>query len=311
MVVVDEAAMVGTRKLERLLAHAEAGGAKVVLIGDPCQLPEIEAGGAFAGLTRRLGAVELTDNRRQHEAWERAALGQLRNGDSDRGIEAFLDHDRIHLADQPGDLHRQLVDDWWTAFADREHVLMCAPTRRQVDELNHLARLRMADAGMLLGNGHWIGDRHYAVGDTVLALRNDYPSGSSTATTAASPASTASEQELTVVNELGRMRIPFAYAEQWLTHGYATTIHKAQGATVDRTFVLATTPLQPAPLHRPLPRSGRNDLFLVSNDRRLDERHAIEHRGGPTRLTPKRPATQRRQAPRARPSRACEPTGSS
>ena len=50
VLVVDEAAMVGTRKLARLLAHAEAARAKVVLVGDPCQLPEIDAGGAFRSL---------------------------------------------------------------------------------------------------------------------------------------------------------------------------------------------------------------------------------------------------------------------
>ena len=71
VLVVDEAAMVGTRKLARLLDHAEAAGAKVVLVGDPCQLPEIDAGGAFRGLASRLGASHLTDNRRQTDAWER------------------------------------------------------------------------------------------------------------------------------------------------------------------------------------------------------------------------------------------------
>ena len=83
VLVVDEAAMVGTRKLARLLDHAEAAGAKVVLVGDPCQLPEIDAGGAFRGLRARLGASHLTDNRRQTDAWERGALAELRAGDPD------------------------------------------------------------------------------------------------------------------------------------------------------------------------------------------------------------------------------------
>ncbi len=72
--MVDEAAMVGTRKLLRLLDHAERAGAKVVLVGDPCQLPEIDAGGAFKGLAERLEPAMLAENRRQHEPWERAAL---------------------------------------------------------------------------------------------------------------------------------------------------------------------------------------------------------------------------------------------
>jgi len=71
VVVIDEAAMIGTRKLGRLLAIAERDGAAVVLAGDHRQVPEIEAGGTFAALGRRLGALGLTENRRQHQEWER------------------------------------------------------------------------------------------------------------------------------------------------------------------------------------------------------------------------------------------------
>ena len=84
--------MVGTRKLARLLDHAEAAGAKVVLVGDPCQLPEIDAGGAFRGLRSRLGASVLTENRRQADPWERESLGELRHGDVDQALDAYQDH---------------------------------------------------------------------------------------------------------------------------------------------------------------------------------------------------------------------------
>src|SRR5581483_7942140 len=73
VVVVDEAGMVGTRQLDALVGFATAARAKVVLVGDPAQLPAIEARGALAGLARRLGALHLTENHRQVEAWERAA----------------------------------------------------------------------------------------------------------------------------------------------------------------------------------------------------------------------------------------------
>lgn len=89
VVVVDESAMVGTRKLARLLDHANEGGSKVVLVGDPHQLPEIDAGGAFRGLRARLGANHLTDNRRQAEPWEREALADLRHGDPGGALDAY------------------------------------------------------------------------------------------------------------------------------------------------------------------------------------------------------------------------------
>jgi hypothetical protein len=87
VLVVDEAGMVGTRELARLLDHAEARSVKVVLVGDPHQLPEIDAGGLFRALTTRLPAIELTDNRRQAHVWEqrlRWEPGELEDGDRAR-----------------------------------------------------------------------------------------------------------------------------------------------------------------------------------------------------------------------------------
>ncbi len=74
--------MVGTRQLAGLIEHAEAQQVKVVLVGDPHQLPEIDAGGLFRALVTRLPAVELTHNRRQAERWEADALDHLRHGDA-------------------------------------------------------------------------------------------------------------------------------------------------------------------------------------------------------------------------------------
>ncbi len=83
VLVVDEAGMVGTRDLARLLDAAEQAQAKLVLVGDDRQLPEIQAGGLFSALADRLGAIELTEVRRQREAMgprraRRAARGRRR-----------------------------------------------------------------------------------------------------------------------------------------------------------------------------------------------------------------------------------------
>ena len=82
VVIVDEAGMVGTRTLARLIDHAAAARAKVVLVGDPRQLPEIDAGGLLRGLAQRVEPIRLSQNRRQHDAWEREALRALRAGQS-------------------------------------------------------------------------------------------------------------------------------------------------------------------------------------------------------------------------------------
>ena len=95
VLVVDEAAIVATRKLAPLLSHAERTGAKVVLVGDDRQFASIQAGGGFRALRLRLGASELTVNRRQVEAWEQRAIDDVRAGNLEQAIAAYAEHDRI------------------------------------------------------------------------------------------------------------------------------------------------------------------------------------------------------------------------
>src|SRR4051812_30470848 len=83
VLVVDEAGMVPTRQLAQLLVHVARASGKLVLVGDDRQLPAIEAGGAFRGLIQRGLAVELGENVRQANVWEREALDHLRAGRSE------------------------------------------------------------------------------------------------------------------------------------------------------------------------------------------------------------------------------------
>src|SRR5437588_3179774 len=149
VIIVDEAAMVGTRQLARLLDHARGDGAKVVLVGDHHQLAEIEAGGAFAALAVCLDAVELAENRRQREGWERDALAELRHGNPEVALAAYQAHDRLHQADTADQIREQLVDHWWAARQAGGRHLMVATRHRDVDDLNHRARNRLAAAGEL------------------------------------------------------------------------------------------------------------------------------------------------------------------
>lgn len=139
VVVVDEAAMVGTRKLLRLLDHAAACNAKVVLVGDPCQLPEIEAGGGFVGLAERLRATPLMQNRRQHEAWERRALAQLRAGGTDSALDTYLDQGRVTLAATGTEARERMINDRDAARANETTVMLAARVD-DVHQLNAAAR---------------------------------------------------------------------------------------------------------------------------------------------------------------------------
>jgi hypothetical protein len=172
VLVVDEAAMVATRKLAPLLSHAERAGAKVVLVGDDRQFASIEAGGGFRALRLRLGASELTVNRRQVEAWEQRAIEDVRAGNLEQAIAAYAEHDRIRAFDARDDRDRALVADWWQAHQAGEHPVIYAHRRAQVDQLNGVCQRLRADHGQLSPERLAVGDRSFAVGDVVVLGAN-------------------------------------------------------------------------------------------------------------------------------------------
>ena len=172
VLVVDEAAMVGTRKLAPLLGHAERAGAKVVLVGDDRQFASIAAGGGFRALRLRLGASELTVNRRQVEAWEQRAIDDVRAGNLEQAIAAYAEHDRIRAFEARDDRDRALVNDWWQAHQAGERPVIYAHRRAQVDQLNGVCQRLRAEAGQLGPERLTVGDRSFAVGDVVVLGAN-------------------------------------------------------------------------------------------------------------------------------------------
>jgi conjugative relaxase-like TrwC/TraI family protein len=172
VLVVDEAAMVGTRKLAPLLGHAERAGAKVVLVGDDRQFASIAAGGGFRALRLRLGASELTVNRRQVEAWEQRAIDDIRAGNLEQAIAAYTEHDRIRAFEARDDRDHALVGDWWQAQQAGEQPVIYAHRRAQVDQLNSVCQRLRAQAGQLGPERLVVGDRSFAVGDVVVLGAN-------------------------------------------------------------------------------------------------------------------------------------------
>jgi conjugative relaxase-like TrwC/TraI family protein len=172
VLVVDEAAMVATRRLAPLLQHAERAGAKVVLVGDDRQFASIQAGGGFRALRLRLGASELTVNRRQVEAWEQRAIDDIRAGNLEQAIAAYAEHDRIRAFEARDDRDRALVGDWWQAHQAGEQPVIYAHRRAQVDQLNQVCQRLRAEHGQLGAERLVGGDRSFAVGDVVVLGAN-------------------------------------------------------------------------------------------------------------------------------------------
>src|SRR4051812_474919 len=151
VLVIDEAGMVGSRQMERVLSHAAEAGAKVVLVGDPEQLQAIEAGAAFRALSERHGAAEITEVRRQHHAWQREATKELATERTAAALERYERAGMVHAHTTRDEAKAALVEGWAAARRaepERSQVML-AYTRADVRDLNELARTKVRAAGAL------------------------------------------------------------------------------------------------------------------------------------------------------------------
>ena len=240
-------------------------------MGDPKQLPEIDAGGLFTALTRRLPAIELDDNRRQTHQWEQATLDQLRHGNPEQAVHDYAERGRLVTADSVDDIRTRLVTDWWHAFDpdQPDAAVMVALRRADVDDLNVRARAHMAAAGRLAGPTLTLDDGTvFQAGDRVVCLRNDRAAGLVNGLRA-TVADVHADATLTVVDDHGTDHtIPTSYLDAGhIAHGYAITGHKAQGLTVDHTFVLGSDALYREWGYVAMSRGRRtNQLYVHTTD---------------------------------------------
>jgi Ti-type conjugative transfer relaxase TraA len=242
VLVIDEAGMVGSRQVERVLSAAEKAGAKVVLVGDPQQLQAIEAGAAFRSLAERHGGVEITEIRRQQVDWQRDATRHLATG---APVRLSVPMPTVTWCMVPT-REKARARIWSRGGSARldcpgQSQIILTHTNDEVRALNELAREKLHDAGALGGDATIKterGERQFATGDRLMFLRNDRELGVKNGTLGT--VSEINSQRIAVRVDDGRSIAFDTKDYAHIDHGYAATIHKAQGVTVDRTHVLAT-----------------------------------------------------------------------
>ena len=250
--VLDEAGMVASEQLSRIVTEVERRGAKLVLVGDAAQLQPIEAGAGFRALTEIVGYVELSEIWRQADPAHRRASVSLARGFITEALTVYDAAGVIRFAPTREAARDALIAAWLPDHLAVKpdgramETLILAQTNADVLALNALARTALKDAGTLGAEARFVterGERMFAPGDRVLFLENDRALGVKNGMLAT--VETASAGRLSVRLDRdgrgdGATVVVEASAYRNLDHGYAATVHKAQGATLDRVHVLAT-----------------------------------------------------------------------
>ena len=268
VLVVDEAGMVGSKQLDKLLSTAQAAGAKVVLVGDYDQLPAISAGAAFRAIVERTGYYEVSEIHRQSAAWMKQASLDFARGNIKEALGAYQDNLAIGGFKLQDEAFDALAADFVTKHTSGEMTLALAHSNKTVQELNDRIRKTLKQSGDI-GQGFKFetaksieakkieegredkatnqgqtpkgADYRYdfGEGDRIVFLQNDTIDGVKVRNGQLGRVTSAKEGHLAVELENGE-RVAFGQDRyNHISHGFAVTIYKSQGATVDNTLVLA------------------------------------------------------------------------
>ncbi len=243
ILVIDEAGMLGTRQMERVVSHAQQHGAKVVMVGDPQQLQAIEAGAAFRAAAERHGAVEIASIRRQHVDWQREATRELATGRTGEALGRYEEAGHVHVAETRKVARADLVDAWdrdRQSKPDASRIIL-THTNDEVRALNEAVREKVRASGDL-GDDIALkverGARQFADGDRIMFLKNERSLGVKNGSLGT--VESVSSLRMSVKLDDGKA-VAFDLKDYaHLDHGYAATIHKAQGMTVDQVKLLVT-----------------------------------------------------------------------
>lgn len=232
--------MAGTLRLSRLVSHARAVGAHVRLLGDPSQLSAVEAGGALRLIATEVGASELTILHRFDDPAEAAATLLLRNGNP--ACVDFYEHESRLRSGTHDEMLEAAYQGWLEDTGLGYRSLMIATKNEDVSRLSRRARAERVALGQVSPDGVELADQNVAGrGDLIVTRRNrrtlqtrggrDFVKNGDIWSVSAQH----HDGSLSVVHGRhgGRVLLPFVYVREAVELAYATTVHRAQGLTVD------------------------------------------------------------------------------
>ena len=290
VVVVDEAAMLDSRVTGELLAEARRAGAKVILAGDDRQLASIERGGLFTELRQRHGAAEITEVTRQRVDWQRQAAHDLAEGRFDTAVDSYDRHGAITWTADQDEARAALVARWKAdTLADpKASRFVFAYTNADVSQVNAELRQVRRDRGELGSPDVRFETKHgaadFAVGDRVQFTDTDKKrhiyNGNAGVITGIDARTGQLTARLDAAAGVPGREVTWAAAEfEGFRHGYAGTIYKGQGKTLDHTYLLHTHHWRAAASYVALTRQRESAQVFVAEDTARDARQLARQMG--------------------------------
>lgn len=246
LLVIDEAGMIGVNKLNQLLQYAFIAKSKVVLLGDYNQLPPIQAGASFHRLIQHIKPLELNEIKRQKDKVDRKNIESIGAGDIAEVLQNLKQRDLFNFHQDHLACKSKLVSDWHhKATANTPEAIMLASTRHDVADLNLLARAKLKETGTLPSTqitiqNHNSENLDLSEGDRIMFRQNNRKLGVKNGTLGhitAIKKHRANSIAICVQTDDGKT-VDFKLADyDALEYGYAMSVHKSQGKTVDHAFV--------------------------------------------------------------------------
>jgi conjugative relaxase-like TrwC/TraI family protein len=274
VLLIDEAGMVDSATLARLISHSERAEAKLVLVGDPEQLSEIEAGGLFRALAERTDPIYLDEVIRHEHELDRVAAKRIREGEGREALGLYESGERVTVAPNAEARREAMVRDWHESFEHGEDAVMITKRNAEVEKLNAMAREVRKDAGKLGAQEIEIGGARFAAGDQVITRVNDHRADiynrERWQVVEVDPAE--GSVVLRGIDQPRSVEVGADYLTRTnpyndapaLEHAYAVTTYSAQGTTVDRAFVMADPSMDKQEFYVAASRSrGETDLYAT------------------------------------------------
>ena len=260
LVVVDESAMADTGDLTAIHEHCRAAGAKLLLVGDHRQLAAVGAAGGMELVADAVGGLrhELTETRRFSAAWEGGASLRLRDRDQ-TVLAEYHKHGRLIDGGAIEQTEQAAAKAWLADTLAGRHSLLIVDTNEQAARLSAQLRADLVRLGKVDEHAVPLGlqGTFAGRGDLIQARRNDRRLAGYAGNTH-EPINREQYRVLNTLDDGGLvvapitsrrdghehtgqpMTLPAHYVSQHVALGYASTVHAAQGMTVDTSHTVAT-----------------------------------------------------------------------